>query len=60
MDIELLCIDGCPNWAVTRKELQEVLAEQALEDQVKMVRVTSNADAQKLCFVGSPSVRING
>ena len=60
MEIELLYFDGCPHWVETRKLLTEVLAEHALPDEVTLINVGSNEEAQERRFIGSPSVRING
>jgi hypothetical protein len=60
MEIELLYFEGCPHWIETRKLLSETLEERGLPDDVTLVPVESNEDAQRHQFMGSPSVRING
>ena len=60
MNIELLYFEGCAHWVEARKLLSEVLTEQALPDEVTLVTVDSNEEAQRQHFVGSPSIRVNG
>jgi hypothetical protein len=60
MKIELLHFDGCPSWVKTQEDIRAVLADRGLSDQVALVNVRSNEEAQELRFVGSPSVRIDG
>lgn len=60
MDIELLYFEGCPHWIEARKLLNEVLTEQALPDELMLVAVDSNEEAQRQHFMGSPSIRIDG
>ena len=60
MNIELLYIDDCINWQHAKRELEEVLVELGIQEEVRMVRVTSNEEAQRLSFSGSPTVRVNG
>ncbi len=59
MKVELLYFDGCPNWKATKRELEAVLAEHGVDGPINLVRVTSNAHAWQLRFVGSPTIRID-
>ena len=59
MKVDLLYFDGCPNWKVTQRELEEVLAEHGANEPVNLVYVTSNAHARQLRFLGSPTIRID-
>jgi hypothetical protein len=60
MQIEVLYFDGCPNYPMAAKTLREVLAEEGIEDEVKMVAVNNDEDAQRLRFLGSPTIRVDG
>ena len=60
MKIELLYFEGCPHWVEARALLSEVLADRALPDEVTLVTVGSNEEAQRRRFIGSPSIRVNG
>ena len=60
MNIELLYFDGCPNWQTVLKELQDLIGAKGLEDEVDLILVASNQEAERLQFPGSPTIRING
>ena len=60
MAIEVLHFDGCATWRAAVSDLQEVLSELGLEEEVRFVRVESLEEAERLRFLGSPTVRVNG
>jgi ABC-2 type transport system permease protein len=60
MRIELLYFDGCPTYRNTEEALRRVLAEESVEAEVELVAVNSDAEARRLAFPGSPTVRIDG
>jgi len=60
MKIELLYIDGCPNYPTVLRYLQEVLREKELDIPVAMVEIKSADEAIKHRFAGSPTVKIDG
>lgn len=60
MKIELLYFDGCPSWQNGLKNLQSALQAEAIDAEVKLIRVDSDADAAREKFLGSPSFRVNG
>ncbi len=60
MEIEVLYFDGCATWRAAVSDLQEVLSELGLEEEVRLVRVESREEAERLRFLGSPTVRVNG
>ena len=60
MEIELLYFEGCAHWIEARKLLSRVLRERVLPDDVTLVTVDSNEEAQRKHFIGSPSIRVNG
>ena len=61
MNIELLYFDGCPSWQNTLADLQALLAEAGRDgEEVRLVRVGSHEEAQRLRFLGSPTVRVDG
>jgi hypothetical protein len=60
MKIELLYFEGCPSYQTALKYLKEVIRENKLDVQVKMVKVASDEDALKSRFLGSPTIRVNG
>jgi len=58
--IELLYFDGCPSYQTAEKLLREVLVGSGRADRIEMIRVADEADAQRLRFAGSPTIRLNG
>ena len=60
MKIELLYFEGCLTWRQTEADISSVLVERGRKDVIDFVKVETNEDAQRLRFVGSPSIRIDG
>jgi len=60
MKIELLYFEDCPNHLPAREMLREILDSLCREDQIHQVEVRTQAEAEAIRFVGSPSIRING
>ena len=60
MKIQLYYFDDCPSYQKALDNLKEALRSQELPQEVEMIPVTSEADAQAKRFIGSPTVRING
>jgi hypothetical protein len=60
MMIELLYFEGCPNHRPTLSLTHEVLGELGLEVELREVEVRTPEDAERLRFLGSPSVRVDG
>lgn len=58
--IDLLYFDGCPTHELTRQIIAEVLAATGVPADVRVINVTSEAQARELNFIGSPTVRIDG
>lgn len=58
MTVELLYFDGCPTWELVKSEIEELLPADGGE--LRLVKVESNAQAQRLRFPGSPTVRVDG
>ena len=60
MRVEILYFPGCPNHAPVVDCVREVLAqEDALAEMVE-VEVADLATAQRIGFLGSPSIRVDG
>ena len=60
MRVELLYVESDPNYMTARQRLVEVLTEDAFETTIQMVAINSQADADLLGFIGSPTIRIDG
>lgn len=60
MIIEVLYTPGCSYYWPIIKTVREILAETGIQAQIKLVCVETEAQAQRLKFVGSPTVRVDG
>jgi hypothetical protein len=60
MTVEVLYFDGCPNHDALVPHLRELLADHGVEADIALHRVVTDADAQRVRFLGSPSVRVEG
>jgi hypothetical protein len=59
--VELLYFDGCPHWKVTDERVAEALRTLGRADVVVERRLVETAEqAEKLAFLGSPTIRIDG
>ncbi|MGH7187690.1 MAG: DF family (seleno)protein [Burkholderiales bacterium] len=57
--VELLYFEGCPNVEAVRELVHRVAADEGITSNLRLVEVTPE-DAERLRFLGSPSVRVNG
>ena len=60
MKIDVLYFKGCPNHEPAVALTRQVVSELGLGAEVAEVEVTSGDDADRLRFLGSPSVHVNG
>jgi len=60
MKIELFYFDGCPNHEKALELLNDCLKELSLDVPVERIKVESPEAAERLRFLGSPSIRIDG
>jgi hypothetical protein len=60
MKIELLYFEDCPNRVLAVEGLRATIGSLGREDQIHEVEVRTQAQAEALRFVGSPTIRING
>lgn len=58
--VEILSFAGCPNHAPTADLVREVVHDVAPQVEVREVEIADDEQAQRLHFLGSPSVRVNG
>jgi hypothetical protein len=58
--IEILSLDGCPNVLPTQALVEQVVRELELEPLIEMIDVPDAESAERLRFLGSPSMRVNG
>ncbi|MBA2617797.1 MAG: thioredoxin family protein [Rubrobacter sp.] len=57
--IEVLYFDGCPSHAPAEEALRRVLVEEDIEAVVVAVAVNTEAEARRLRFPGSPTIRLD-
>lgn len=60
MTVQLLYFDGCPNHEPLLARLRAILAREGSGRGVELLRVESDEEAQRLGFLGSPTLRIDG
>ncbi len=61
MKVELLWWEGCPSTEKAVEELRTVLADEGLDpDVVERREITSEAEAERERFFGSPTIRVDG
>jgi hypothetical protein len=58
--VEILSFAGCPNHGPARLVVERILAELGLEAEILTVDVPDLETAQRLRFLGSPTVRVGG
>src|SRR4028119_251837 len=60
MRVEVLYFDGCPTYLEAESALREVLSVRDMGDEVELVAVNTDEEAQRLRFPGSPTIRVDG
>jgi hypothetical protein len=60
MNVEILTFEGCPNAEAARELAQRIVAELRPDAAVEHVDVADPAAAERLRFLGSPTIRVNG
>ena len=60
MVVEIFYFEGCPHYAETRELVERVSTELGVSPQIELVRVDDVGAAERLRFLGSPTVRVNG
>ena len=60
MRVEVLYFDGCLAYRAAEQTLREVLAQEDGEAEVELVEVSTDEEAQRLRFPGSPTIRVDG
>ncbi len=60
MEITFQYFEDCPSHEEGLARLKEVLAEEGIGDEIEVVRVDTEAQAQALHFVGSPTILLEG
>lgn len=58
--VEILFFDGCPNHDSARTVVERVALDLGVDVDLRLVDVVTPEDAERLRFLGSPTVRVNG
>jgi len=59
-DVELRYFDSCPHWQLADSRLQEAIAQEGFDAEITYTKVQTAEDADRLDFIGSPSIVIKG
>ena len=60
MRIELLWFPDCPNHEAARTMIAEALAQAGASAEVTAIEVPDLATGNRVCFPGSPTIRVDG
>ena len=60
MYIRFLYSEECPSHEEALERLRRVLDEEAISAEIEIIRIETEEQAQKLSFLGSPTILING
>ena len=60
MIIEVLYFESCPHYAPTMDAVREVVAQLGVQAELRGLEVRDDDDAQRLRFLGSPTIRVDG
>lgn len=60
MQVEFLFIDGCPSHKQALAKLRAALQKRSDSVELTVIEVTSESHAERVRFLGSPSIRVNG
>ena len=60
MKIQLYHWEGCPSTPEAKAELEDVLRAHGVDVPIELHEVTTQAEAERLDFRGSPTIRIDG
>ena len=60
MKVELFYFDSCPSYLKALENTRAALRLEGLPEEVELIAVEADADAQATRFIGSPTIRIDG
>ncbi|MCP4253286.1 MAG: hypothetical protein GY775_07730 [Candidatus Scalindua sp.] len=60
VNIGIFFIEGCPGLSSITGNIEDVIAEEAVDADITLFIIETPEDARRLQFTGSPTVRING
>ena len=60
MNVTFLYYEDCPSHDVALDRLQSIMSEEGVQAELAIIKVETNEQAQRLQFIGSPTIRIDG
>jgi len=60
MNVTFLYYEDCPSHDVALDRLQSIMSEEGVQAELEIIKVETNEQAQRLQFIGSPTIRIDG
>ena len=60
MKITFLYYEDCPSHDVALDRLRQVMAEEDVRAEIEVIKVETDEQAQRLRFIGSPTMRVDG
>jgi hypothetical protein len=57
--VDILYFEGCPNHGAARELVERVALDLGVDLDLRLVNVATS-DAQRMKFLGSPTIRVNG
>jgi hypothetical protein len=60
MEVRFLYYEDCPSHDVALDRLRQVMAEEGILSEIEIIKVETDEQAQRLRFIGSPTILING
>ena len=60
MKILFLYSEDCPSHDEALQRLRKVMKEEGIRDEIEVIRVETSEDAERLKFIGSPTILIDG
>ena len=60
VNITFLYYEDCPSHDAALERLRQVMAEEGVDTEIEIVKVETDEQAQRLRFVGSPTILIDG
>jgi hypothetical protein len=60
MKIEIFYLEGCPNHKPASERVLDVIREEGISASLTEIEVPNRAAAERLGFLGSPTIRVDG
>lgn len=60
MNITFLYYEDCPSHDVALDRLRQIMAEEDILAEIEIIKVETDEQAQRLRFIGSPTIRVDG